>query len=679
MPPAALLALLASLAPQSPTVTADVVVVGATSAGVVASVQVARSGRTVLLIDPDGRLGGLSSGGLGATDVGNASAIGGLSREFYVRVARHYANDDAWRREAPPAGRSADVPAWRFEPHVAKAIFEDLVAEHGVEVWRGERLDRSSESLTRRGDRILSVRTASGRTASADVFIDATYEGDLMALAGVSHVVGREGQDEFGESLAGVRTTLAVHHQLVPGVDPYRIPGDPKSGLLPGIDPAGPGEEGAGDDRVQAYCLRMCLTDVPENRREVERPADYRAVDYELLLRNFEAGADRLPWHSTPMPNRKTDTNNNRGVSTDFIGENRGWSEASYEERARIHARHREWQRGLLWTLSHSARVPEPIRREAARWGPARDEFVETDGWSPQLYVREARRMRSDLVMTEHHCRGNEVAVHPVGLAAYTMDSHHVQRYVAADGSVRNEGDVQVRVPRPYPIGYAAIRPRRDECTNLLVVCCPSATHVAFGSIRMEPVFMVLGQSAATAACLAVEASVAVQDIDLDELGARLLRNGQVLAPRVRKDEAAVGLDPSTIEGLVLDDASATLEGFAYESRSVEPWVGASYRHDGNGTKGRQRAVFRVEVPRAGEYDVLLAWTAHANRARAVPIEVHHADGVARLTVDQRDEPEEPPFGHLGRWRFEAGEARVVVSNEGTDGYVVVDAVRLRR
>ncbi|MEM9379456.1 MAG: FAD-dependent oxidoreductase [Planctomycetota bacterium] len=678
-----LLSALASLALQAPSVDADVVVLGGTSAGVIASVQVARSGRSVLLVDPDGRLGGLSSGGLGATDVGSAAAIGGLARAFYLRVARHYAGADAWRQEPAPADRSVDAPRWRFEPHVAESIFEDLVAEHDVQVWRGERLDRGPDGLEVRDGRIVSLRTASGRVARGDVFVDATYEGDLMALAGVSHVVGREGEDEFGESLAGVRTSLAVHHQLVPGVDPYRTPGDPESGLLAGIDPTGPGAEGAGDGRIQAYCLRMCLTDVPENRRVVARPPGYRKGDYELLLRNFEAGADRLPWHSVAMPNRKTDTNNNRGVSTDLIGGNRGWHSASYEERARIHARHRDWQRGLLWTLARHPRVPEPIRREAARWGPALDEFVETDGWSPQLYVREARRMRSELVMTEHHCRGTRVAPNPVGLAAYTMDSHHVQRYVAPDGSVRNEGDVQVRVPRPYPIGFAAIRPRRAECTNLLVVCCPSVTHVAFGSIRMEPVFMVLGQSAATAACLAVEGNVAVQDIDLEALDDRLLRGGQVLAFDPAPSDLVAprppaGIDPSGIEGLVLDDAAATRVGFDLESRSVGPWIGASYRHDGDAAKGTQRASFRFDVPRAGEYDVFVSWTAHENRASAVPVDVHHADGVTRVAVDQRSAPADAPLGRIGRWRFEEGEARVVVSNEGTDGYVVVDAAVLR-
>ncbi|MEM6671787.1 MAG: FAD-dependent oxidoreductase [Planctomycetota bacterium] len=654
----------------------DVVVYGATSAGVIATVQVVRTGQTVLLIDPDGRLGGLSSGGLGATDVGNARAIGGLSREFYRRVATHYARDASWRwQERSAFAQAGDGDTmWRFEPHVAEAIFEGFVREYAIPVWRGERLARDETGVDLERGTIAAIRTESGRVAQGRTFIDATYEGDLLALAGVSFVVGREAGDEFGESLAGVRTELAVYHQLVKGVDPYVVPGDPSSGLLPGIEPSGPGAEGSSDGHVQAYCIRMCLTDAAENRLPITRPEGYDPLDHELLLRNFDAGADQAPWHPTPMPNRKTDTNNNRGVSTDLIGGSYAWAEASYDERAAIYERHLTYQKGLLWTLANDARVPQQIREEVARWGPPRDEFEGSGGWSPQLYVREARRMRSDLVMTEHHCRGTEVVASSVGLAAYTMDSHHVQRYVDENGHVRNEGDIQVAVPRPYPFGYEAIRPKRSECTNLLVTCCPSATHMAFGSIRMEPVFMVLGQSAATAACLAVEEDAAVQDVDLAALRDRLLADGQVLDP---PPVEVAGIDPATLDGIVVDDSEAICVGFTARSTSCGPWLGASYSHDGNAPDGGHIAAYRIPLPEPGVYEVLIAYTAHENRAARVPVKIAHAEGSTDVVIDQREEPAEAPFQPVGRWRFEE-EGRVVITNKGAEGYVVIDGVMLR-
>jgi hypothetical protein len=286
----------------------------------------------------------------------------------------------------------------------------------------------------------------------------------------------------------------------MPNVDPYVKKGDPTSGLLPSIDPAGPGQEGAADNRIQAYCFRTCLTDVPENRIPFARPQGYDESWYELLLRNFEAGETKIPWNNSPMPNRKTDTNNNYGVSTDFIGQDYDYPEASYDQRTKIIARHRLYQQGLMWTLANHPRVPEKIRTEVSRWGTCKDEFTEGDGWQEQLYIREARRMVGAYVMTQHNCQGNVVADDAVGLAAYTMDSHNTQRYVDAAGHARNEGDVEVGGFPPYPIAFRSITPRDSECTNLLVPVCLSATHISYGSIRMEPVFMVLGQSAATAA-----------------------------------------------------------------------------------------------------------------------------------------------------------------------------------
>lgn len=515
----------------------DLVVYGGTSGGVVAAICGARRGRRVLLLEPGDHLGGLSSGGLGATDIGNKRAIGGAAREFYQQIRRHYGSPQAWRQERAedyrgPHRSPSDDAMWTFEPRVAEGIFEAGVRDSQVSVRRRARLDREQLDSVQRDalGRIVSLRLTDGSRVRGRQFIDATYEGDLMAAAGVSCVVGRESQAEYGEDLNGVRKAKAIHHQLREGVDPFIVAGDKASGLLPGIDPRGPGEEGAGDERVQAYCLRMCVTDVRENQIPFEKPESYDPLQYELLLRNFEAGETRAPWHPLFMPNRKTDANNNTGVSTDWIGASWTWAEASDAQRERIAVEHRSYQAGLMWTLVHSPRVPATVREEISRWGNCRDEFTEFGGWSHQLYVREARRMVSDVVMTQAHCQGDRKVEDPVGLAAYTMDSHHVRRYVTEQGWVQNEGDVQVGGFPPYPISYRSIVPRKGECSNLFVPVCLSASHIAYGSIRMEPVFMVLGQSAALAADLALELDVEAQTLPYTRLRERLEQAGQVLS-----------------------------------------------------------------------------------------------------------------------------------------------------
>jgi len=532
----ALILLVAGLAANAraaePPLTRDVVIYGATAGGIVAAIQAKTLGRSVVVVEPGRHLGGLTAGGLGATDIGNKKAIGGLSREFYRRIGRHYAEPSAWTRERPEAyenrrRRPGEAEMWTFEPHVAERVFREWLTEAGVEVVMGERLDLDGGVLEE-GEAIRSIRGESGRTFIGRMFIDATYEGDLMAEAGVSFHVGREANDVHGESLNGIQLAHATKHQFTHDIDPYVVPGDPASGLLPLISPEPAGTDGTGDARVQAYCFRMCTTDVPENRADWPKPAAYDERTYELLLRNFEAGDHRIPWNPVLMPNRKTDTNNNFAVSTDFLGANYEYPCGDHAIRERIVAAHRDYQQGLMWTLANHPRVPEEVRGHFRRWGPAKDEFVDNGNWPHQLYVREARRMISDVVMTQHHCQQREVVDDPVGLGAYNMDSHNVRRLVAADGKVRNEGDIQVGVS-PYRISWRSIRPKRGECTNLVVPVCLSASHIAYGSIRMEPVFMVLGQSAATAACLAIEAGVAIQDVPYDRLRERLLADGQVL------------------------------------------------------------------------------------------------------------------------------------------------------
>jgi hypothetical protein len=515
----------------------DLVVYGPTSAGVAAAVQAARMGRRVVLVGPDTHLGGLSSGGLGWTDTGRKEVIGGVALDFYRRVFDAYDRPDAWRWEKREAygARGQGTPAidgkgramWVFEPHVAERVFEDLVREHAIPVDRDRWLDRAA-GVKKEGDRIVSISMHDGKTYTGRQFIDATYEGDLMAAAGCSFTVGREANRVYGETLNGVRQP-GRSHQFENRISPYRIPGDPTSGLLPRVSPGPLAAEGTGDRLVQAYTFRMCLTRVAENRVPFPKPEGYDPGQYELLLRDLLAGSRHIKGKFDPIPNAKTDTNNHGSFSTDNIGMNHDYPEASYERRAEIVAEHRSYQQGYCYFLANDPRVPADVREWYSAWGLARDEFADNGHWPHQIYVREARRMIGETVMTEQHVRRRQPVARPIGMGAYTMDSHNVQRFVDADGFVRNEGDVQVNPGGPYPIDYGAIVPKRGECGNLLVVCAVSSSHIAFGSIRMEPVFMILGQSAATAAAIATDDGVAVQDVAYEKLAARLRADGQVL------------------------------------------------------------------------------------------------------------------------------------------------------
>jgi hypothetical protein len=671
----------------------DVVIYGGTSAGIAAAVQVKRMGGSVVVVEPGRRIGGLTTGGLGQTDIGNKAAIGGIAREFYQRVRKYYNQPENWkwqpREEYRDGGQSRtgakEDTMWTFEPSAALSIMQDFVREFDIPVKYDQRLDRTSLSssnsrvrgVTLEGKRIVAIETKNGHTYRGRVFIDATYEGDLLAGAGVSYAVGREGNEVYGETLNGVQTRHAKHHQFVPGVDPYAVAGDASSGLLPGIDANGPGKEGSGDRRVQAFCFRMCLTDHPDNRIPFAKPDGYDPLDYELLLRNFEAGEKGMPWINSNMPNRKTDTNNRTAVSTDFIGRNYDYPEASDAERDAICQDHRKYQQGLMWTLANHPRVPDHIRREVARWGMCRDEFARNDGWSQQLYVREARRMIGASVMTQHHCQGRQVAEDAIGLAAYTMDSHHVQRYVDTHGHVRNEGDVEVGGFSPYAISYGSLTPKADECENLLVPVCLSASHIAFGSIRMEPVFMVLGQSAATAAMQAIEADVPVQAISYDLLKRKLLADGQVLAWASPVRKPATSIDAKTLDGIVISEEVAARTGFAATSQVVGPFVGSGYRHDGNTDKGCQSIRFPVAIKEAGMYEVRMAYSHHENRATNVPVVIHAGGKSQAASVNQRQPPEHGAFATIGKFTFPVGDATIEISNAETDGHVIVDAIQL--
>jgi len=519
---------------------ADVVVYGDASGGVTAAVQATRMGKQVILVSQYGHLGGLTSSGLGWSDIGNDKILGGLSHDFYHRVYLHYQKDESWTHETranyPNAGQG--VPALNaktelastFEPKVAEAIFDAMIKDAGVRVIRG-RLDLKN-GVIKEGKKINSIRLEDGTIIDGKMFIDASYEGDLLPGAGVSFVIGREANAEFKEKGNGITGPLRGN-QLPNGIDPYVTKGDAASGLLPGVNPDMGGEVGDGDERLQAYCYRMVLTDVEANRVPVPKPDGYDEADYELLFRSIEAGQKSGFFKFSMMPNRKTDSNNTGGISCDFIGANYGdgwnWATLDHKQREELAAKHRDWQLGLVWTLQHHPRVPEAIREQHTSWGLPKDEFTDNKNWPYNLYVREARRMRSDFVMTENHCNLTLPVEDPVGMGAYTLDSHNVQRFVH-NGMIKNEGDIQTKLSgKPYGISYRSIIPKPDECENLLVPWALSASHIAFGSIRMEPVFMALGQSAATAACMAIDANAPVQKIPYDALQARLIQDGQKL------------------------------------------------------------------------------------------------------------------------------------------------------
>jgi len=654
----------------------DVVVYGGTSAGVAAAVQAARMGKSVVVVAPEAHLGGLTSGGLGWTDSGRKEAVGGLAREFYRRVKARYDRPDAWTRQKPEdfrPYRRGDDALWSFEPHAAERVFEDLVAAHKVPVERGQRLDRA-KGVTKDGTRVVEIRTEAGKAYRGRVFIDATYEGDLMAAAGVAYAVGREPNSRYHETLNGVQTRRAVSHQFDRPVDPYQTPGDPASGLLPRVHAGPPGAEGEGDRRIQAYCFRVCLTDDPGNRVAFARPDGYDPRQYELLGRYLRAGGAQGFDKFDPVPNRKTDTNNHGPFSTDDIGSNDDYPEASYDRRAAIVRAHELYQRGLFYYLANDPGVPVPVRARMGRWGLPRDEFKDNGHWPHQIYVREARRMLSDFVTTERHLRALDPTPEPVGMGSYTMDSHNVQRYVDASGHARNEGDFQVSPGGAYPVSYRALVPRRGECTNLLVPVCLSSSHVAYGSIRMEPVFMVLGQSAATAASLAIDDNADVQDVAYSRLKARLLADRQVLdLPR-----RTAGVSAGALPGVVIDDDRAELAGDWASSSAVGPFVGAGYRHDGDSGKGHKTATYRATLP-AGRYEVRVSYPANANRSAAVPVRVRHAGGEARLTLDQTaPAPAGGLFAPAGTYPFD-GPAVVELSNAGTNGHVIADAVQFLR
>ena len=521
------------------TIKRDVVIYGGTSTAIATAVQLVRMNKSVLIVCPEKHIGGLSASGLGFTDLGNKNVIGGISREFYQRVYNHYQNEDAWkwqaRKDYGNEGQGTVAidgelkTMWTFEPHVAEGIFEEFIRENNIQVLRDKWLDREKGVKMKNG-KIVSITMLSGEKFEAEIFVDATYEGDLMAAAGVKYHVGREANSVYNETWNGVQCNQFHHshnfQQL--NISPYVIPGDSTSGVLPRISTEPPGEQGSGDRRVQAYNYRLCTTNAEGNVVPFEKPANYDPDQYELLRRVFRAGRTSM-FGGGQIPNNKRDVNNVGPFSSDNIGMNYDYPEASYEKRKEILDEHINYHKGLLYFWGNDESVPERLRESFKKWGLAKDEFQDNGHWPYQIYVREARRMIGEFVMTENEILGKSSVDQPIGMGSYTMDSHNVQRYITPEGFVQNEGDLGVDADQPYQIHLGTILPKKAECKNLIVSSAVSSSHIAFGSIRMEPVFMILGQSSGTIAAMAIDKKIGLHDLKYDEIRKRLIADSQIL------------------------------------------------------------------------------------------------------------------------------------------------------
>lgn len=640
---------------SSPKADYDVCVYGGTSAGVIAAYSVAKQGKKVLLVEPAYRLGGMSSGGLGQTDIGNKQVVKGLALDFYRRVGANYNR----------------LESWIFEPSVAENIFKDYIARGNVEVLYGHRIvDLQKQGATITSINVESVEDASQKSISAEVFIDCTYEGDLMARAGVSYVVGREDNKVYGEDHNGVQ--MQHLHQFVDNIDPYVVKGDAKSGLLWGISDAAMAPTGSGDKMVQAYNYRICLTKDKANMLPIEKPANYDASRYELLLRIIEASkAYNLDAYFiiSPMPNNKTDINNRGAFSTDMIGMNHDYPEASYQEREQIIQAHKDYTLGLLWFMGNDERVPQQLREQMLSWGLPKDEYVEYGHWTPQLYIREARRMVGEYVATQANCDNIAKVDDGVGMAAYTMDSHNCQRIVIVkDGKamVKNEGNVEIYGGLPYDVSYRCLTPKREECDNLLVPVCLSASHIAYGSIRMEPVFMLLAQSAAKAACLAIDAGVKVQEVDVKEI------------QRMYEEDPLLDGTPADI---VVDDADIDVPA-AWRRIEKNNGYGRSYLVL-DPTSEEQRLRYSFDVPSDGRYEIYTYFIRRDESSKRT--ELLLSDGVAQKTIVlNADEIEilgqtSGEWVSLGEYDLKSGKAGFVeFTNKGdVSGQICADAVLL--
>ena len=635
----------------------DICIYGGTSAGVIAAYTAKQMEKNVLLIEPRQNLGGMSSGGLGYTDIGNKYVVKGLALDFYRKIGSHYGN----------------LEQWIFEPSVAEKIFNDYINKANVEVWYGRRLrklkteDGIIHQLTLEDTYKPSVFT--NQKVKAKVYIDCSYEGDLMAKAGVSYAIGRESNELYGETYNGVQ--LLDGHQFQENIDPYIVPGDTSSGLLWGVNDTELQEKGAGDKKVQTYNFRICLTNREENKIPITKPANYDPLKYELLVRinekkPFENLSQIFIW--SRMPNEKTDINNRGAFSTDMIGGNWNYPEADYTERDKIWQEHVDYTKGLLYFVGHDERMPQTVRDEMLQWGYPKDEYLNNNHWSHQLYIREARRMIGETVMTQHHCQGRESCDDPVGWAAYTMDSHNCDRLIV-NGVVRNEGNVEVGGFGPYPVSYKAIIPKRNEITNLLVPVCLSASHIAYGSIRMEPVFMVLAQSSAVAACLAIDNHKnIVQDIDYTELQAILTNN-----PLADYSTPEILVDNDNEERVKLQGEWKTVSSGSY---------GTNYFLDDSQGKPLKSVRYMPDIKYSGKYRVYFYYPKINGVSDNIYITLSNGKQTEEREIKTSDivilGQTSGEWVSLGEFFFNVeDDSHIEFSNKKANGKIIADAVLL--
>ena len=658
---------------------AEVIVYGATPGGFCAAIAAAREGASVVLLEPTAHVGGVNTGGLSFSDSNQTvrSTLLGLFEEWHQRVADDYA---ARGVKLPYDVAVKDNSVWTYEPHVAARVTDAMLKEAGVSVLTKQTL----EGVEKAGTRIVGLRT-SGGTHTAKVFIDATYEGDLMARAGVVWHLGRESRDEYGESYAGRQYPKAK--MAINGFDANGLP-------LPFITSVRPGDDQAGEETVMVYSFRLCLTKNAANRVPFPEPKSYDPARFELVRRYFQKYPNApLPWDLYPLPGNKFDANNGIGkmFSMGLVGEANGWCASDPAGRAKLWEKHKEYTLELYKFLTTDPAVPAKIRETMAELGLCRDEFPETGHWSPQLYVREGRRMDGRMILTQHDVLKDAQKEDPIAISSFPIDSHDCRRLALPDGVI-NEGTIfPVRMPGrrhgyAYHIPYRAITPAASECSNLLVPVALSATHVAYSSVRVEPTWMAIGQGAGVAAALAAKAGVTVQALDYPTLRARLLAQNVVLelpklppADKPARATGPVSLDPKSLPGLILDDAQAELSGDWERSTNFKPHVGVGYLHDEQRADGKARAVFRFKGPADGEYELRMAYSAHETRATRLPVTIMGGDTEQRFTVDQTQPmPTGEAFRPIGSLRLRQGvEYTLTVTNQDTKGFVIVDAFQL--
>ena len=673
------LGLLLSL-PVARAVEADVIVFGATPGGFCAAIAAAREGAKVVLIEPTAHVGGVNTGGLSFSDSNQTirSTLRGLFEEWHQRVAADYA---ARGVKLPYDVAVKNNVVWTYEPHVAARVTDVMLKEAGVTVLTQQPL----ESVEKEGAKIVGFRTPAG-VHSAKVFVDATYEGDLLAKAGVYWHLGRDSRDEYGESLAGRQYPKQL--MAIDGFDAHGLP-------LPLITTVRKGDDNAGEQTVMVYSFRLCLTKDPANRVPFPAPKAYDPARFELVRRYFQKYPNApLPWDLYPLPGDKFDANNGIGkmFSMGLVGEANGWCASDPAGRAKLWDKHKEYTLEFYRFLTTDAAVPAKIRETMAELGLCRDEFPETGHWSPQLYVREGRRLDGRYTLTQKDIIDEPKKEDPIAVSSFPIDSHDCRRIALPEG-VLNEGTIfPVRMPgRPhgyaYHVPYRAITPASAECSNLLVPVALSATHVAYSSIRVEPTWMAIGQSAGIAAALAAKEGVSVQTLDYGRLRARLLAQNQaldlpVLPPLPAKTPASgkgTGIAPASLPGLILDDGQAELSGDWEHSTNFKPHVGPGYVHDGKRSDGKSKATFRFKVPADGEYELRMAYSAHETRTTRLPLKLEGGGAEHRFTVDQTQPlPAGEAFRPLRQLTLRQGIDYVLtISNDNTAGFVILDAFQL--